>query len=508
MVMWLWAGSKEMGFPTMFSRRSRLWYCLYVLLALALQPGLARATPASSRAPAGIDVARIDAFVRAQMDENNIPGVALALVHGDRIVHLRGFGEAAQDGRPVTARTPFVLGSVSKSITAVAIMQLVEAGRVALDAPVTQYLPWFQLSDAHASRHITVRQLLAHTSGIPADAGLSGASLSALRTTTIEQLVRGFRRIALDRPVGSSFEYSDANYIVVSLIVQVVSGEPFDEYLQRHIFAPLQMQQSFTSEQAARRHGLAQGFTSWFGIPWPIEEPYIPVNLAAGYTISSAEDMAHLLIAELNGGRYGRVSVLSPAGIAAMHAPSDPRINYGMGWFVGRVDGVRAYWHDGVTFRFHAYVLIEPEQQWGVVLLINLQSAVASPALEHLQAGVAALLGGQNPPSGGMGVRTLSLIVDGILLLVLAVAVWPLARLPRWYRRRQGRRRLAIRTRIRIAAEVILPVLVLLGPPLLGQPWSDLFVVFPDITVWFLTLIGVVFVAGCARGVLAIRAMR
>jgi CubicO group peptidase (beta-lactamase class C family) len=490
----------------MLVRSGRLWRYLFCLLLLLLQPGIVRSALAAPARPA-VDVARIDAFVRAQMGENHLPGVALALVHGDRIVHLRGFGEAARDGRAVTPQTPFVLGSVSKSLTALAIMQLVEAGKVALDAPVTRYLPWFQLSDANASRRITVRQLLSHTSGIPDSAGISGTTLSALRTTSPEQLVRSFRTVAMDRPVGSRFEYSDANYIVVGLIVQVVSGESFGDYLQHHIFAPLHMRQSFTSEQEARQHGLAQGFTSWFGVPWPIEEPYLPVNLAAGYTISSAEDMAHFLVAQMNGGRYGQAAILSPAGIAAMHTPSEPGLSYGMGWFVGSIDGTPAYWHDGVTFRFHAYELIEPRQRWGAVLLLNLQSAIASPAISHLQAGIAALLSGREPPPAGMSMRTLALIVDGVLLLVLTAAVSPLLRLPRWYRRKQGRR-FGILTRVRLAAELLLPAALVAGPPLLGQPWSDLFVVFPDYTTWFLTLLGVIFLTGCARGLLMIVLLR
>jgi CubicO group peptidase (beta-lactamase class C family) len=484
-------------------RQPNLWYCLCCLLVLILQPDLVRAATATSSA-SGVSIARIDAFVRDQMDENDFPGVALALVHGDRLVHLRGFGEAAQDGRPVTPQTPFILGSVSKAVTAVAVMQLVEAGKVALDAPVTRYLPWFRLSDAHASRRITVRQLLAHTSGIPPDAGMTDTTLSALHTTSIEHLVRSFRTVALDRPVGSSFEYADANYIVVSLIVQAVSGEPYGAYLQRHIFAPLQMHHSFTSEQAAQQHGLAQGFTSWFGIPWPVEEPYLPVNLAAGYTISSAEDMAHLLIAEMNGGRFGRISILSLAGVTAMHQRLDPRFNYGMGWFLDNLNGSPVYSHDGATLRFHAYVLIEPRQRWAAVLLVNQESLIASPALEHLQEGLAALLSGHEPPTGGLDVRTLALIVDGVLVLVLAGIIFPLLRLPRWYRRRKDGRRLGVLTYVRVVGEVSLPLLVVLGLSLLGLPWTDQFVAAPDYTVFFLAALGIVFMTGCVRAMLII----
>ena len=112
--------------------------CLLTLLALVFTT-LPVAATTNSNEP---DVASIDAYVSAQMQANHIPGVALGLVHNDQVMHVQGFGTADSTGRAVTPHTPFILGSVSKSFTALAIMQLVEAGKVNLDAPVQRYLPW------------------------------------------------------------------------------------------------------------------------------------------------------------------------------------------------------------------------------------------------------------------------------------------------------------------------------------------------------------------------------
>src|ERR671931_984053 len=104
------------------------------------------------------------------MQAMHIPGVALGIVQGDKIVHLQGFGVANPAAQAMTAQTPLILGSTSKSFTALAIMQLVEAGRIRLDAPVQEYLPWFEVDDRlfpRAASTITVRHLLNHTSGIP-----------------------------------------------------------------------------------------------------------------------------------------------------------------------------------------------------------------------------------------------------------------------------------------------------------------------------------------------------
>src|SRR5215203_4102085 len=114
----------------------------------------------------------IDAHIEGQMERLNIPGVALAIVEGDEIAHLRGFGRARPGGEEPTPHTPFIIGSLTKSFTALAVMQLVEAGKVELDAPVQRYLPWFRVADPRASVQITVRHLLNQTSGLPQLSGL------------------------------------------------------------------------------------------------------------------------------------------------------------------------------------------------------------------------------------------------------------------------------------------------------------------------------------------------
>jgi CubicO group peptidase (beta-lactamase class C family) len=201
-----------------------------LVLAFPLSPAAAVSYSGSP------DLAKIDAFVSAEMQASHIPGLSLGVVHDDQVMHLRGFGTADQSGCAVTPQTPFVIGSLTKSFTALAVLQLVEAGKLELDAPVQRYLPWFHLADPTASARITVRQLLNQTSGLPdmmpADNALDGRSL--------EQFVRGLSAITPDRPVGSSFEYANANYAALGLIVQTVSGEAYGSYivLQRRAINP------------------------------------------------------------------------------------------------------------------------------------------------------------------------------------------------------------------------------------------------------------------------------
>src|SRR3989441_4857770 len=171
--------------------------CLLALLALPFT--VLAAAAAHSNEP---DIARIDAYVSEQMQANHIPGVALGLVHNDQIVHLRGFGSADQSGRAVTPQTPFTLASVSKSFTALAVMQLVEAGKVKLDTPVQRYLPWVRVADPVASARITLRHLLYHTGGLP-----TSACCTDQVTMSLEPFVRRLGTAFLDRADCRSYEY-------------------------------------------------------------------------------------------------------------------------------------------------------------------------------------------------------------------------------------------------------------------------------------------------------------
>jgi CubicO group peptidase (beta-lactamase class C family) len=342
-----------------------------LVTALVLGYSLASLAPAAlANAPltdsdfTDSDFTAITTYIEAEMKAQHIPGLALAIVQGDRIVHLQGFGVANPRGEPVTRETPFILGSVSKSFTAMAVMQLVDAGQIELDAPVQRYLPWFRVADEQASSAITVRHLLNQTSGIAEAAGLNNATSRDMSDGALEAQVRGFSTARLNHAVGEVFEYSNANYDILGLIVQTVSGQAYGSYIQEHIFVPLEMTHAFTSETEAMAQGLATGHRFWFGRPLPFGAPYTLANQPSGFLIAGAQDMAHYLIAYLNNGTYAGKSVLSPSGIAAMHQrplQDEGESYYGMGWFVGEVDGIPKMTHGGDTANFHTTMTILPE---------------------------------------------------------------------------------------------------------------------------------------------------
>jgi CubicO group peptidase (beta-lactamase class C family) len=362
------------------------------------------------------NLAAIDAYVTARMKDLHIPGVAIGIVKSHQIVYLKGFGIADPSGRPVTPQTSFRLASVSKTITALAIMQLVEAGKVELDAPVQSYLSWFRVGAETTQSHdeslaITVQHLLYHTSGIPQNAGNDNLFNGDLSDAALENNVRQLFSVRLNRPAGTTYQYANLNYDMLGLIVQAVSGQSYESYIQEHIFTPLRMHGSFTSQAEAHAQGMATGYRQWFGFPVPASLPDDRATRPSSFLISSAEDLTHLLIAELNGGRYGNSVVLSPEGIDTMQRPVTPigetSLRSGMGMEVGQVDGVYIAGKTGGTANYNARIVLLPQDRWGVVVLANTFDIGLGDQFDTLANGIVAILvSGQAPnvwpaPSGG-----------------------------------------------------------------------------------------------------------
>jgi CubicO group peptidase (beta-lactamase class C family) len=409
--------------------------CLAAVLLVALRAS-ADEEPVSASRPITLDWAAVDAYIEARREAARIPGVALAVVQGDRIIYLRGYGAADDRGRPVTPQTPFVLGSVTKAFTALAVMQLVEAGRIELDQPVRRYLPWFRVADEQASGEITVRQLLNQTSGLSMYAGRRLLADTDASDHALEKHVRALADIRLAHSPGSRFEYSNANYTTAGLVVQTVSGLSYEEYIREKIFVPLEMHNSHALQDEAERGGLAEGHRLLFGRP--VAAPHLPFirgETSAAYLCSSAEDMAHWLIANLNEGRYDSKSVLSPEGMSVLHTPPAGS-RYAMGWSQSSVGELSILMHLGEVPNFRAQTLLAPSAGLGVVALMNLNTYLDQERLAEIPNGVVSILIGRMPPEPPTA-SVMPIIYTAIGFVVAgqaAVLWWSLWSLGRWRR--------------------------------------------------------------------------
>ena len=398
---------------------------------------------ALAAAPAQQDerIETVDVYIQERMATLGSPGAAVAVVRDGEVVHLTGYGVANPAGDPVTPQTPFLLASLSKSMTAVAVLQLVEQGLVELDAPIQTYLPWFM-----PATPITVRQLLNQTSGLDELDGYE-RNLDPGGPDGLEQSIRRLAETELNRPPGSAFEYSNSNADTLGLLIQTATGQPYGDTMAANVFAPLGMTGATTSLADARAAGMSRAFYPFFGRQTALDAfmaHTTAVQPSAGI-IASAADMVPYLQMHLTGGRAGDAQLLTPASVATLHAPAvainpEGEARHAMGWFVWPFpeanpggDPPSALSHGGDWLGAKSMMLLIPERDLGIFTVMSGGDDASDPAFDNVIFNVALLALGLEPSLPEPQVTGLDAwwrwIGVGLILYLLAAAVWAVRRL-------------------------------------------------------------------------------
>ncbi|RKT82587.1 CubicO group peptidase, beta-lactamase class C family [Saccharopolyspora antimicrobica] len=373
--------------------------------------------------------ADIDATVQEYLRSTGLPGAAVTVTRGTEVLHAAGYGRTP-DGEPITERTPMAVASVSKSFTALAVLQLAESGRLELDGPVRAHLPEFRLADPRADR-ITVRQLLDQTSG------LSDSTVHPFtrpQPGSLAEAVASMRSATLVAEPGERWEYHNPNYQVAARLVEVVSGLPFDDYLQRHVFGPLGMADSRAIDTADELPPSARGHLLVLGGAIAVPEPPA-FGGGSGGVLSTAHDMAAWLTAQNN---PGRTPIASAAAITEAHTPSPASGSYALGWSVGTTDsGERMVSHSGDLFTSTAYQALLPDSGYGIAVMTN--TGLAHGDATALADELIALMTGQpaQPPNSALPV--IDAVLLGLAIGAALLAARGAVRARRWAASRTGR---------------------------------------------------------------------
>lgn len=348
-------------------------------LALALALLAAPALPAAAAPPKAetvtVDRARmaelpvfIDGVMAQQLATREVAGAVVTVVHKGKVVLTRGYGFAdVAAGRPVDGQTTlFRPGSVSKLITWVALMQQVERGKVDLDADVNRYID-FTIPPFEGAP-VKVRDLLSHSPGMSDVGDLTVDEVGKLRPYSDWLKTHVPTR---HWAPGTEISYSNYGAALAGYIVERVSGEPFADYVDRHIFAPLGMRHSFFREPlpAAVQPNMATGYTVKDGRL--VAEPFELFSnvMPAGSGSATAPDMARFMLAMLGDGKLGSARILTPPSVALLesnslaNAPNLPGMAHG--FMVARERAPRMVGHGGNTGDFHSYLLLAPEAEFG-----------------------------------------------------------------------------------------------------------------------------------------------
>ncbi|MGV9772412.1 serine hydrolase domain-containing protein [Streptosporangium sp. NPDC003464] len=410
----------------------KLVACAGLVAAVLIPTAL---TPAAAAAPPGgaLDAAAVDRYVNDYLRRTGLPGAVVAVTRGDQVVRAAGYGHGA-DGRAVTARTPMPVASLSKSFTALAVMQLVEAGRVDLDAPVRRYLPEFRLADPRAAR-ITVRQLLNQTSGM-ADSAFPDLTLP--QSDTLTGAVARMRGAELATAPGTRMSYHNPNYFVAARLVEVVAGVPFAEYMSAEVFRPIGMADTTTVDSTAEMPGAARGYIRAYGQVIPRAHPRWFTNGGHG-VVTTATDLSRWLITQNSGGRTadGR-QVVSDRSIETMWTPPKGG-TYGMGWQRGGPEhGSTWVQHSGWLLTHNSVQILVPDEGYGVAVVANTGMSPDDDSV-LIARGLVDLAQGRTPEPTAPFTMTADLVLAGLTILALALGARGALRSRRWARRRAGR---------------------------------------------------------------------
>lgn len=356
--------------------RSRPFTLAALLFAAVSLPASALAAPTAAAAQARPRQAQlssaaltalptfIDGVVAQQIATREVAGAVVTVVHGGRVVMSRGYGFAyVERGVSVDPeRTLFRPGSVSKLFTWVALMQQVERGRVRMDADVNTYLD-FAIPRLDG-KPVTVRDLFAHTPGWSDVGGISTDDPDKTEPYTSWMKTHIPRRVWAP---GTEVSYSNYGAALAGYIVERVSGEPFTDYTERHLFRPLGMTSTTFRETLApelrRRAALGYKYEDGRFVANPVE--YYGVIMPAGSASAPGADMSRFMLAMLNGGRLGGAQILRPESVRLLMSDSfanAPGLE-GMahGFMVHRLAGPRLVGHGGNTRDFHSNLVLAPE---------------------------------------------------------------------------------------------------------------------------------------------------
>lgn len=357
------------------------------------------------------------------MDSARLPGVAIAIVRGDSVLHVAGFGVAdLETGRPVTPETSFQIGSTTKSFTSTLLAMLAERGVVGLDDVASRWLPPdVDLPRDPGGGPVTLRHLALHTSGLPRSPPMlrrSHGDAPVLAFTHFE-LLKSIEVAKLQYPTGHGWQYSNFGYSVLGHALERASGTPYETLLRREIFLPLRMLRSTVTlwprdlESLARpyypgRDGKLEDYTPWD------TEAMAPAGGIASTSLDLARYLSFHLGAYAEGGRFAAgggqpdggpagsadgapasasggartpdgartpeaAAMLSGPSIRSLHEPRvrvNDQMSYALGWFVRDVNGIgRVLEHGGEVDGYTSYLAFAPDRGIGVVVLTNVGGA-------------------------------------------------------------------------------------------------------------------------------------
>ncbi|MFC0189523.1 serine hydrolase domain-containing protein [Fictibacillus aquaticus] len=297
-------------------------------------------------------------MINEKMKTAAVPGLAIAVVDKDGVIYENGYGTSGtwEGAEPASTESPFYIGSLTKTLTGVLIMKIVEEGLLDLDTPIVKYIPWFTLEDEEAANAVTTRMLLSHTSGLPHVFEAFGS----MEPDGLEKLVRSLPQYNLLFAPGKTWCYSDLGIDTAGYVAEAVTGKYYADLVKEYVFEPLGMTNSGFDHTAFKELSQLAGL------------PGNSAHLPSSFAISSTSDMGKFVQMLLKEGD-GFLSAESIKEMYTIHGDYylPDRSGYGLAIEVDYFRSVKRLWHDGAVQNYGAWMYAVPDSEIGVVLLTN-----------------------------------------------------------------------------------------------------------------------------------------
>lgn len=334
---------------------------------------------------------QFEPHLKKTMKANKIPGFCIAVVKNSERIYAKAFGvKNLNTKEDLSILSLFHMASLTKPFVATAIMQLVEKGKIDLEKPIIEYLPYFKLKSS-LYKIITVKQMLSHTSGMP-DVEDYEWDKPVYDNDALEKYVRSLADKDLVSIPGESYNYSNMAYEVLGDLIAKVSGKFFEDYIQKHILTPLGMKYSTLMKNEANSKLLTS--------PHVLKNskvvvnnffPYNRIHAPSSTLISNVVDMSHWAIANLNYGKIGSKHILKKTSYAIMWKSRKAGINnVNIGWKLDDYRGNRIVYHGGHDTGFRSYIMLLPEKVLGIIVASNFDE---TPILQLVTFALATMLG-------------------------------------------------------------------------------------------------------------------
>jgi len=345
------------------------------------------------------------------MKQGRIPSVSACIIKNDSIVEYGGYGYYNKLLRlKPTKNTVYMAGSVSKAFSAMALMQLYEEGIFDLEDDINDYLPFPLRNPYYPTVPITFKMVLSHQSSLPLTHLKQYPFIVIATLLNFPKMTPNFKEYLVpggraynseawmdDNAPGDAFNYSNVGYMLVEYLIEVLSGQDFQEYCKENVFLPLKMYNTSFNYKDFKRFNRAVPYEQVGNIVVRLPFYNLP-SAGAGGILTTIEDLSHFLIAHINNGTYDGVQILKKSTIELIHTiqypnkgyPKDSPIwpnnlSYGLGWMIQNKSGIIYQGHGGDTFGYKARMLYRETDKTGAILLVNKGAGVISSLHDALK---------------------------------------------------------------------------------------------------------------------------